>query len=82
MRWNGLERRIESRLRAIAPQRVRIPRAGLEITFESGETIWTESSHKYAPEEPLALAERTGFECAGQWRDDAWPFAETLLVAR
>jgi uncharacterized SAM-dependent methyltransferase len=50
--------------------------------MEAGETIWTESSHKYRPREVVAMAERTGFRCDGQWIDEEWPFAQNLLIAQ
>jgi L-histidine Nalpha-methyltransferase len=56
--------------------------AGLTVSFREGETIWTESSHKYAAEEVAPIAADAGFQCAHQWRDDEWGFAESLLVAR
>jgi L-histidine Nalpha-methyltransferase len=51
------------------------------VSFEEGETIWTESSHKYAASEIADLAQKTGFRCEAQWTDHEWPFAENLLIA-
>src|SRR5882724_2657668 len=80
-RWNTADRRIEMHLRSTRDQRVTIPAAAnLEVTFRNGETIWTESSHKYRPAEVVAMAERTGFRCDGQWIDEEWPFAQNLLI--
>src|SRR5450432_1707690 len=80
-RWNTTDRRIEMHLRSTREQRVTIPAAAnLEVTFCNGETIWTESSHKYRPAEVVAMAERTGFHCDGQWIDEEWPFAQNLLI--
>jgi dimethylhistidine N-methyltransferase len=78
--WNGQERRIEMHLMSQAAQRARIRVVGCEIGFRKGETIWTESSHKYNPMEVMALAQRTGFSCEQQWIDNEWPFAHNLLV--
>jgi L-histidine N-alpha-methyltransferase len=80
-RWNAMERRIEMHLRSWTRQRVHIPAAGLRITMEEDETIWTESSHKYREGEAAEMAERTGFRCDGQWVDEEWPFAQNLLIA-
>ncbi len=80
-RYNQAERRIEMYLRAEREQTVRIPKAGFSVTLRAGETIWTESSHKYAPEEPRRMAEQCGFRQAAQWIDAEWSFAETLLLA-
>jgi len=46
-----------------------------------GETIWTESSHKYSREEVSEIAESTGFRCRAQWVDEEWLFSENLLIA-
>jgi dimethylhistidine N-methyltransferase len=81
-RWNGRERRIEMRLVARERHVVTIRALGLEVSFDQGEDIWTESSHKYERLEPEAMGRAAGFECARQWTDREWPFAETLLVAR
>jgi len=81
VQWNSEERRIEMHLESTERQRVTIPASGLRITLEAGETIWTESSHKYEPSEVLDMAQRTGFTCGGQWIDEEWPFAQNLLLA-
>jgi len=80
-RWNARERRIEMHLRAAAAQRVRIEAADVEVDFRAGETIWTESSHKFRLEEIPQLAERAGFRCDGRWVDGEWPFSQNLFVA-
>jgi L-histidine Nalpha-methyltransferase len=79
-RWNATNRRIEMHLRSTRPQEVKIPAAELKVNFKEGETIWTESSHKYQPAEVVAMAQRTGFRCDGQWIDKEWPFAQNLLI--
>jgi L-histidine N-alpha-methyltransferase len=81
-RWNEDEHRIEMHLRSLARQSVTIAAANLRIMFNEGETIWTESSHKYRPEGVIAMAERTGFRVEGQWIDREWPFAQNLLNAK
>ncbi len=78
--WNVAERRIEMHLRSLQRQRVDIPASGLRIRLEEGETIWTESSHKYSPSEPVEMAARTGFRCVAQWIDEEWPFAQNLWI--
>jgi L-histidine Nalpha-methyltransferase len=80
-RWDAEQRRIEMHLRSICRQTVQIPAAGLRIGLDEGETIWTESSHKYRIGEAAEMAERTGFRCEGQWVDEEWPFAQNLLIA-
>jgi dimethylhistidine N-methyltransferase len=80
-RWNHTDRRIEMHLRSTRRQTVHIPRAGLRVILDEGETIWTESSHKYKAEEIPGMADRTGFRCEAQWIDEEWPFAQNLLLA-
>ncbi len=80
-RYDEDERRIEMHLRALRDQQVGITAADIEISFEEGETIWTESSHKFNAAEIAELSEMSGFRCAAQWVDEEWPFAENLLVA-
>ncbi|HUJ33042.1 MAG TPA: L-histidine N(alpha)-methyltransferase [Candidatus Acidoferrum sp.] len=81
VRWDESERRIEMHLRSTAWQHVTIRGAGFRFYLREGETIWTESSHKYNLEEVIAMGRRTGFRCAGQWCDSEWPFAQSLFFA-
>ena len=78
--WNAEGRRMEMHLQSVRRQRVEIPGASLFFRMEEGETIWTESSHKYHQEEPAAMAERSGFRQTAQWVDQEWPFAQNLWV--
>jgi uncharacterized SAM-dependent methyltransferase len=68
-------------LRSKKKQQVTIPGSELVVEFVEGESIWTESSHKFSPGEVRRLAENAGFRCRAQWIDEEWPFAESLLVA-
>ncbi|MCL6481435.1 MAG: L-histidine N(alpha)-methyltransferase [Firmicutes bacterium] len=79
--YRTAERRIEMHLVSEVAQRVHIPAAGVRVEFRAGETIWTESSHKYNLEEVVAMAQQTGFVCVEQWVDHEWPFAQNLLRA-
>ena len=78
--WNSSERRIEMHLQSLRRQRVNIRGAALLVRLEEGETIWTESSHKYRPHEPAEMATRAGFRQVAQWVDDQWPFAQNLWI--
>lgn len=80
-RINPSQRSIEMHLRSRRRQTVSIPMAEVVVEFREGETIWTESSHKYSSDEIIETARRSGFRCAAQWIDDEWPFAENLLIA-
>jgi dimethylhistidine N-methyltransferase len=78
---NHQARSVEMHIRSLRRQTVHIPTAGLSVDFQEGETIWTESSHKYSLTEVTDMARATGFRCEAQWVDDQWPFAENLLIA-
>ncbi len=80
-RINPQARSVEMHLQSKRRQTVRIPAADLRVEFAEGETIWTESSHKYAPDEVFGMARAAGFCCQPQWIDEQWPFAENLLIA-
>ena len=80
-RYDETERRVEMHLRSTAFQRITIRKAGFRFYLQEGETIWTESSHKYNPEEVIQMGQRTGFRCDGQWIDSEWPLAQSLFFA-
>jgi dimethylhistidine N-methyltransferase len=79
--WNAAESRVEMHLVANGRQQVHIPGASLDVTFEPGETIWTESSYKYEPSGVVRMLERAGFKRVEQWIDGADGFALTLVEA-
>jgi L-histidine N-alpha-methyltransferase len=81
VRYDETERRIEMHLRSRVWQRITIRKAGFGFFMREGETIWTESSHKYKPQEVIQMGERTGYRCAGQWFDTEWQFAQNLFFA-
>jgi len=81
VRFNAEARSVEMHLRSRRRQTVNVPRSELTVSFEEGETIWTESSHKYSRFEIVKIAASAGFRCEAQWVDEEWPFAENLLVA-
>ncbi|PYX46769.1 MAG: L-histidine N(alpha)-methyltransferase [Acidobacteria bacterium] len=74
-------RSVEMHLESKRRQVVSIPAAEVVVEFLEGETIWTESSHKYSAGEVFEMARNAGFRCEAQWIDEQWPFAENLLVA-
>ena len=81
-KFNAKARSVEMHLMSKHAQTVTIPAAGFSVRFAQGETIWTESSHKYSKDEICGMALATGFQCEAQWVDQEWPFAESLLVAQ
>jgi len=78
---NEEARSVEMHLLSKRQQTVNIPAAEVIVEFGEGETIWTESSHKYSLNEICATARQAGFRCEVQWVDEQWPFAENLFVA-
>jgi L-histidine N-alpha-methyltransferase len=79
--WNGVESRVEMHLVSRRRQRVRIPLAHVDVTMVEGETIWTESSYKYEPDELAALLERAGFRPVERWLAAEERFLLTLVRA-
>ena len=79
--YNAAEGRIEMHLRSIKSQRVTVDVLGLEIDFERGETIHTESSYKYDALQIKELAEATGFELKRTWSDRTDSFTSNLFIA-
>ena len=78
VRWNGEERRVEMHLLSRRDQIVNIRALDAVIQFMPGETIWTESSHKFTLPELDAYAGESGFQPVKTWVDREWPFAEVL----
>lgn len=81
VRYDESACRVEMHLRSTIRQTASIPGAGCECSLQKGETIWTESSHKFHAETIPVMARRTGFCCEEQWIDEDWLFAESLLIA-
>lgn len=79
--FNEGTRSIEMHLRSRRQQIVSLPGADLVVKFARGETIWTETCHKYVFHELRALADDSGFIPVGAWFDSAWGFVDNLWVA-
>jgi L-histidine Nalpha-methyltransferase len=77
--WNRDASRIEMHLVSLTGQEVNIARSNLRFALDEGETIWTESSYKYAPAEIADRVEGTGFVLRHQWIDAEAHFALTLF---
>jgi dimethylhistidine N-methyltransferase len=71
---------IRSYLRAERPQTVDVPGAGVSASFETGDTIHTESSYKFAREDMLGLVAPGGFTERTTFTDAAARYALTLFV--
>jgi len=79
--WNAEQGRVEMHLEARTEQAIHIPRAGVDERLQAGETIWTESSYKYVPEQIDDLLESCGFSPTAQWIDRDDGFALTIAEA-
>lgn len=79
--WNAPAQRIEMHLVSGARQQVRVAAADLDVRFEAGEHIWTESSYKYDPDQLIGMGRRAGFPFSRQWIDPDACFALTLFTA-
>lgn len=77
--WNPEARRVEMHLVSRRAQRVQV--GGLDVTFEEGETIWTESSYKYTAAGIVDLLKRCGFRRLEQWTEPQAAFSLTLAEA-
>jgi dimethylhistidine N-methyltransferase len=78
-RYNDPRSRVEMHLVSRIAQEVRIDALDLTIPFSAGETIWTESSHKFRAEDISRIGNRAGWSCLRQWVESEWGFAETLF---
>lgn len=77
--YNPAYRRIEMHLRATRPLELQL--GGEIYMFNEGETLHTESSHKYTVEGFQALAARAGFRPGKVWTDANRWFAVLWLEA-
>ena len=71
--WNDALGRIEMHL--VASRDVGFTVAGRRFAMVEGETIHTENSHKYTPEEARLLARAAGWEPLAAWTDDRGLFS-------
>ncbi len=66
--YNESVGRIEMHLKSASSQQVTVD--GNLVTFQPGETIWTESSYKYTIEDFTAAAAHAGYARESIWTDD------------
>jgi L-histidine Nalpha-methyltransferase len=81
VRWDSDARRIEMHLLSGRDQTVHVGALDTAFQFRAGETIWTESSHKFTVAELNCYAQAAGFAAIQTWVDEEWPFAEALWRA-
>lgn len=81
VRWNAEALRVEMHLVATRACSVTIPGLELDLRLSAGESIWTESSHRFRVDELRAWGRAAGLPAAQVWVDEAWPLALTLFIA-
>lgn len=78
--YNDSAGRVEMHLESARRQRVPVDALDMVAEFDEGETIHTESSYKYGPDQIDALALETGFRVAKRWVDPQRRFSSNLLI--
>jgi len=81
VRFDRARRNVEMHIESLRDQSIRIQRGAFEVTLAAGETIHTETSHKYSLDEIGELMRDAGFRRAEQWCDQEWGFATGLYMA-
>jgi L-histidine N-alpha-methyltransferase len=76
--WDPSLERMDLRLRAEVPQRVRIPGADLVVDLGLGEEVQVEISTKFRPEGLRTELAAAGFAVTRTWTDPSGDFALTL----
>jgi dimethylhistidine N-methyltransferase len=70
--WNGPASRVEMHLVSRSRQRVQVRGSRIDVTFDAGESIWTESSYKYRSDDLAPILDRAGFRLT-QWQERLRP---------
>jgi L-histidine Nalpha-methyltransferase len=78
-KYNEAAGRVEMHLQSLRRQTFRIHAIGLDVEMAEGETIHTESSHKFSPAEIAELARSADLVFETMWTDRAQRFACSLL---
>ncbi|MCU0699658.1 MAG: L-histidine N(alpha)-methyltransferase [Myxococcaceae bacterium] len=79
-RWSQAHRRIEMHLVATRPVTATVKAGGFSVHFDEGESLWTESSHRFTCDELAGWGRAAGFVVDAQWVDPAWAFAHSLFL--
>ncbi|MCZ6767042.1 MAG: L-histidine N(alpha)-methyltransferase [bacterium] len=74
--------RIEMHLVSKARQSVKISKLTMTVRFEKGETIHTENSYKFDPEQLSSMAQKAGFHLDRTWLDSKNQFGLSLFTAQ
>jgi len=76
--WNPVERRVEMRLRATRPMRVRLERADVDLSFAPGDEILTEICTKFNRPGLQEIYQAVGLELIEWHQDPEERFAVTV----
>ncbi|MCA1592639.1 MAG: L-histidine N(alpha)-methyltransferase, partial [Acidobacteria bacterium] len=79
--YNEAQGRVELYVESTRAQVVHIRALDMAVSFDAGERLHTENSHKYDLEELSRLADATGFTRARTWLDSAGQFSSNLFLA-
>ena len=80
VRWNQEVQAVEMHLASEGDQVVNLPAIALQISFLAGETIHTESSHKYTTASLARLCAEAGLAVERSWTDQQNWFALNMIV--
>lgn len=80
VRWNQEVQAVEMHLASEGDQVVSLPAIDLKISFLAGETIHTESSHKYTSASLAQLCAEAGLAVERSWSDPQNWFALNMIV--
>ncbi len=79
--WDVSSSAIQSYLISSRRQRAYIKKLDCTFAFDAGETIHTESSHKFTPAQVAGLAAETGFAVEAEYYDSRQFFVDSLWRA-
>ncbi|MBV8727128.1 MAG: L-histidine N(alpha)-methyltransferase [Candidatus Eremiobacteraeota bacterium] len=71
---------VDSSLLSHKKQQIQIEQLGLDVDFEAGEALHTESSYKFTIEQLTASAKQAGFSLARSWFDHKRYFSVSLFL--
>lgn len=80
--WNADAARIEMHLYARRAHSVHLADLDMTVHFAEGESIWTESSHKFTRESASAMLEAAGMDLDTWYTDERGYFGLVLASAR
>jgi len=80
-RFNTDTRDVEMHIESRLDQKIEFAAPGFSVSLRSGETIHTESSHKYSIVELNRIVATSGFRLAAHWLNTEWQFASCLYAA-